>query len=128
MASVFCDSEGIVFINYMPKGQTITGPYYADLIPTVRDAIKEKRRGKLASGVLFLDDNVSAHTDRKLLKLIHTGFDILDHPQCSPDLMILIYSQNWWSIGGIKFDGDDPVRNAVYVFFKRQENDFLRKE
>lgn len=65
MASVFWDSEGILLIDYLPKGQTITGPYYAGLIPKVRDAVKNKRRGKLTRGVLFLHDNAPV-TVRKL--------------------------------------------------------------
>jgi hypothetical protein len=46
MASTFCDSEGIIFINYLPKEQTITGQYYTNLISKLCDAVKEKRRAK----------------------------------------------------------------------------------
>jgi len=47
MATVFWDSEGIVLIDYMEHGRTITGTYYAELIGKCRAALKEKRRGKL---------------------------------------------------------------------------------
>ena len=30
MATVFCDAEGIVLVDYLEHGSTITGPYYAD--------------------------------------------------------------------------------------------------
>jgi len=31
MASVFWDSEGVLVIDYLEKGKTITGVYYAEL-------------------------------------------------------------------------------------------------
>lgn len=86
MASVFWDSEGILFIDYLPKGQTITGSYYANLIPKLREAIKEKRRGKLSLGVLFLQDNAPPHRWEVALTAIRSaGFEVLDHPPYSPD-------------------------------------------
>jgi len=32
MASVFWDSEGVLMIDYLERGKTITGVYYAELI------------------------------------------------------------------------------------------------
>jgi hypothetical protein len=32
MASVFWDAEGILFIDYLAKGKTITGEYYSNLL------------------------------------------------------------------------------------------------
>ena len=43
MASVFRDSRGILLIDYLEKGQTIKGRYYADLLNQLREAIKAKR-------------------------------------------------------------------------------------
>ena len=53
----------------------------------LKDILKEKCRGKVTKGVLFLHDNVPAHwalaTQKKLAYL---GFHSLDHPPYSPDL------------------------------------------
>ena len=54
MAMVFWDSKGIILIDYKPAGTSITGEYYANVIKQLKVAIKEKRRGKLAAGVLLL--------------------------------------------------------------------------
>jgi len=35
-------------IDYLERGKTVTGVYYAELIRKLRSAIKEKRRGKLS--------------------------------------------------------------------------------
>ena len=45
MASVFWDAKGIAFIDYLQKGRTINGEYYANLLRELRQAIKSKRPG-----------------------------------------------------------------------------------
>ena len=64
MATVFWDSKGIILIDYKPAGTSITVEYYANVIKQLRVAIKEKRRGKLAAGVLLLHDNAPVHKSR----------------------------------------------------------------
>jgi len=53
----------------------------------IEGLLKEKRRGKVTKGVLFLHDNAPAHwaiaTQKKLAYL---SFHFLDHPPYSPDL------------------------------------------
>jgi histone-lysine N-methyltransferase SETMAR len=45
MASLFCDAEGILFIDYIEKGKTITGEYYSNLLTRLDEKIREKRPG-----------------------------------------------------------------------------------
>jgi len=40
MVSVFWGSEGVLFTDYLEKGKTVTGVYYAGLIRKMRDVIK----------------------------------------------------------------------------------------
>ena len=61
MATAFWNSKGIILIDYKPAGASITGEYYANVIKQLRVAIKEKRRGKLAAGVLLLHDNAPVY-------------------------------------------------------------------
>ncbi len=42
MATFFWNSEGIIMVDYLPHGETITGAYYAALLRQLREAIKEK--------------------------------------------------------------------------------------
>jgi len=55
----------------------------------LKEIFKEKRRGKVTKGVLFLHDDAPAHrvlaTQKKLAYL---GFQYLDHPPYSPDLTL----------------------------------------
>ncbi|GBP37502.1 Histone-lysine N-methyltransferase SETMAR [Eumeta japonica] len=56
-------------------------------IVKAREAVVQKRRGKLSRGVLFLQDNASVHTARVSRQALKdTGFSEIDHPPYSPDL------------------------------------------
>ena len=86
LASIFWDQDAILPIDYLPKGQTINAEYYSSLLVQLKDILKEKRRGKVTKGALFLHDNAPAH--RALAtqkKLAHLDFHCLDHPLYSPD-------------------------------------------
>jgi len=83
----FWAQDGILLINYLPKGQTINTEYYSSLLVQLKDILKEKRRGKVTKGVLFLHDNASAHrTLATQKKLGYLGFHCLDHAPYFPDL------------------------------------------
>jgi len=92
LASIFWDQDGILLIDYLPKGQTINAQYYSSLLVQLKDILKRKRRGKDTKGVLLLHDNAPAH--RALAtqkKLAYLGFQCLDHPPYSPDLTLSDY-------------------------------------
>ena len=57
MATVFWEAKGVIMLDILLKGRTITGVYYANLLDHVRTAIREKRRGILSKGVLLQQDN-----------------------------------------------------------------------
>jgi len=74
-------------IDYLERGKTVTGVYYAELIRKLRSAIKEIRRGKLSHGVLLHQDNAPAHTSAVAMAAIREcGFELLSQPPYSPDL------------------------------------------
>ena len=92
LASIFWDQDGVLNIDYLPKGQTIKAECYSSLLVQLKDILKEKRRGKITKVVLFFDDNAPAHralaTEKKLACL---GFQCLDRPPYSPDLALSDY-------------------------------------
>jgi len=92
LTSIFLDQDGILLIDYPPKGQTINAEYYSSLLVQLKDILKEKRCGKVTKGVLFLHDNAPAHwalANQK--KLAYLGFQCLDHPPYSLDLALSDY-------------------------------------
>ena len=62
MATVFWNAKGIIMLDILPKRNTITKVYYANLLDQLRTAIHEKCRGKLSKGVLLQQDNAKVHT------------------------------------------------------------------
>jgi len=44
LASILWDQDGILFIDYLPKGQTINAEYYSFLLMQFKEILKEKRR------------------------------------------------------------------------------------
>ncbi|UYV83692.1 hypothetical protein LAZ67_23002102 [Cordylochernes scorpioides] len=87
MVSVFWDSEGVLLLDFLNKGQTITGNYYANLVKQLREAIKEKRRGKLSRKIVYHQDNAPSHRSLQAMAAIYdSGFELLPHAPYSPDL------------------------------------------
>ena len=87
LVSVFLDQNGVLHIDYLPKGRTVNAEYYSSLLVLLKDIMKEKRHGKFPKGVLSLHDNAPAH--RALAtqkKLAYLGFQCLDNPPYSPHL------------------------------------------
>jgi len=87
LVSIFWDQDGLLLIDYLPKGQTVNVEYYSSLLVQLKNILKEKSRGKLTKVVLFLHDNAPSH--RALAtqkKLAYLGFQFLDNPLYSPDL------------------------------------------
>ena len=41
MASVFWDCEGVIMVDYLQRGQTINGQYYASLVRQLTENVKE---------------------------------------------------------------------------------------
>jgi histone-lysine N-methyltransferase SETMAR len=56
MVSVFWDAEGILFVDYLEKGKTITGEYYSNLL-TRLDKKNHKKRPGLQTKVFWQWEN-----------------------------------------------------------------------
>lgn len=116
-------------VEYLEKGATITGSYYADQIRRFREAIKEKRRGKLRAGVLFHQDNAPAHKAAVAMAVIQEmGFELVEHPPYSPDLApsdFYLFPRLKKHLRGKKFEDNSEVMAAVEAFLESQEKYFF---
>jgi len=74
--------------NYLSKGSTVTGAYYANELRELCEALKSKQRGKLRHGVLLLHDNAPTHTAGIVTSVAAEcgGYELLPHPPYSPDI------------------------------------------
>lgn len=107
MATVFWDKEGILLIEWLPRGTTINSEYYIKVLQKLREAIKTERRGKLTRGVLLQQDNARPHTSQATMAAISDlGFELVPHPPYSPDLA----PSDFWLFGQMK----EPLRGHQY--------------
>ncbi|UYV64057.1 hypothetical protein LAZ67_2006419 [Cordylochernes scorpioides] len=92
---------------------------YCDiLVNKLKPGIRNKRRGKLSKGVLFLHDNARPHTSSKTVStIIKLGFEVLEHPAYSADLV----SSDYFLFGllkkelkGRRFDSDEDVQKVAF--------------
>jgi hypothetical protein len=89
LASIFWDQEGILLIDYLPKGQIINAEYYSFLLVQLNDILKETHRGKFTKVVLFWHDNALPHRALATQETVLSGLPV----SCPPTL----------------FSGSDPV-------------------
>lgn len=129
MATIFWDCEGILLIDYLPKGTTMNGQYYADLLTRLRSVVVEKRRGKVSRGVLLLQDNAPVHTSKvSRAALRETGFQEIDHPPYSPDLApcdYFLFKNLKSDLRGKKFEGEDEIKCAVEAHFASKDKEYF---
>jgi len=88
MLIVFFDIQGIVHLEFAPKGQTVNTEFYCTVLRRLREAIRRKRPEMWRTGNWLLhDDNAPSH--RALVTcefLAHNSIITLPHPAYSPDL------------------------------------------
>lgn len=129
MATVFWDSKGVLLPDYLPKGQTINAEYYSNLLCRLQEALKEKRRGKLRKGVLFLQDNAPAHKAGKTMNVLKDlGFECIDHPPYSPDLApsdYFLFPNLKKILKGKHFSNDSEVISAAEQYLSDQTSEFF---
>jgi histone-lysine N-methyltransferase SETMAR len=87
MASVFWDAEGILFIDYLEKGKTITAEYYSNLLTILDGKIHEIRPSLQKKKIIFNQDNAPTHKSvLSIGKLRDLHYKLLEHPPYFPDL------------------------------------------
>jgi hypothetical protein len=87
LAPVCWNKDGILFVDSLKKGATITANYCIALIDKLNQQLVSKRRCKLSKGVLFLQDNVVSNIATIMHhKFAAFHFEVLEHLAYSPDL------------------------------------------
>jgi histone-lysine N-methyltransferase SETMAR len=130
MASVFWDAKGILFIDYLQKGKTIKGEYYANLLNRLKTAIAEKRPGMNKKKVLFHQDNAPVHSCTVAAqKIKELGFELVPHPPYSPDLApsdFHLFPKLKIFLGGKKFCTNEALISTVNDYFEGLDENHFR--
>ena len=121
MATIFWNTKGILLIDYLDKGQTITGEYYASLLRQLRIKIKSKHCGKLSKGVLLLQHNAPVHNAHVATTTAREcGYEIIPHPPYSPDLApcdFYLFPNFKSDLAGRRHMSNSAVIEAVNAYF-----------
>ena len=131
MALVFYDGQGVIHIEYLNPGETVTASRYVTALNNLRKAIRQKRRGKLARGVLFHHDNAPAHRSRQCVSALSDhGFEILPHPPYSPDLSpcdFHLFPQIKRQLKGRRFKDVNELKQAFENAIDEKTADFFER-
>jgi histone-lysine N-methyltransferase SETMAR len=121
MASVFWNAEGILFIEYLEEGKTITGEYYSNLLTRPDEKSHEKRPGLQKKKIIFHHDNAPVHKGVLAMgKLRDLRYELLEHPPYSPDLAssdFHFFPKLKLFLTGQRFSSNQEVIAAVEGYF-----------
>ena len=88
MATIFWDSKGVLYVDFLTECRTVNAEYYSALLEgPVKTAIRNKRKWAQTT-VSFLQDNALPHMAARTMDTIHKlKWNVLPHPPYSPDLL-----------------------------------------
>lgn len=88
MLCIWWDWKGIVYYEVLPRGQTINAERYCVQLTKLKEEIQKKRPELVnRKNVVFHQDNATPHTALATKsKLKDFGWEVMQHPPCSPDL------------------------------------------
>jgi len=89
MLLLFFDVHGMILQHWVPRGQTVNGDCYANVLKThLRGAMRKIRPDLLKKQWFLLQDNAWPHIAAvALATLTEIGGTALKHPPYSPDLV-----------------------------------------
>ena len=133
LTSVFWDTQGILFIDYLERERTINSEYYIALLMCLKDEIapqKKRLQMKKKKG-LFHRDNVLCHKlITTMAKLHELHFKLLPYPPYSPELA----PSNYWvftdlkrMLQGKRFSINEEVILETEVYFEAKVKSFYKK-
>jgi histone-lysine N-methyltransferase SETMAR len=129
LASVFWNKDGILLVDYLERGATITTKYYVALLNKMKQQLVSKRQGKFSKEILFLQDNAAPHkvtsTHQKLADL---HLEVLKHPAYSPDLAssdYCLFPNLKKYLKGRKFSSIEEATLAPDRWFAAQPKEFF---
>jgi [histone H3]-lysine36 N-dimethyltransferase SETMAR len=120
-ASEFWGAHGIIFIDYLEKGQTINSEYDIAFLDRLNDDIKQKFHNLKKKKVLFYQDNAPCYKSIKMTAKLHElGNELLPHPPYSPELApsdFFLFEEFRRMLAGKKFSTNEEVIAETEAYF-----------
>lgn len=129
LITVWWTARGIVHIDYLPRGQTITSNVYCHEIDSVHQKLIQRRASLVnRKGVLLLHDNARPHVALETQRKLHeVNWEALPHPPYSPDIspcdyFLFLSLSNF--LANKRFGSEDELKNEVNLFFESKDQNF----
>ncbi|GFV23725.1 histone-lysine N-methyltransferase SETMAR [Trichonephila clavipes] len=118
----FWDRKGILLIDFLPCGETVSVDRYCEALWKLRRTIQNKRCGMLDAGVVLLHDNTRPHAARRTAAVLKEfGWELFDQPAYSSDLapskfFLFLHLKKFLS-SGERFGNDEELKTFVTRWF-----------
>ena len=115
MMIVFFDIRGVIYIDWVPEGQTVNQVYYKNVLTNLRECVRQRRPDmwKNASWILH-HDNATAHNALSVKRyLAKKNIPVMEHPPYFPDLApcnIFLFPKTKSALKGTRFESVDAVK------------------
>ena len=87
MATVFLDSQGVILVDFLPKGETINSEVYIETLRKLKAKIRRVWPNLDMANVFLQHDNAPPHTSIRTMEAITSfGWTVIPHLPYSPDL------------------------------------------
>ncbi len=88
MMEVFFNDQGVVHLEFLPPGMTVTSNVYCGILARLREAIRRKRPVLWQqNSYRILHDNAPGHkAAHTVTAMVETDMKVVSHPPYSPDL------------------------------------------
>ncbi len=121
MMEVFFDDQGVVHLEFLPPGMTVTSKVYIGILSRLREAIRRKRPVLWGNNYRLLQDNAPGHKAIKIFAtMVETNMHTVEHPPYSPDLappdlwfFPYLKSQIWGKIFASVPDLQDAIMEEI---------------
>jgi len=127
MATIFWDSKGVLYVDFLTEHRTINAEYYSALLKgPVKTAIRNKRK-RAQTSVSFLQDNACPHMAARTMDTIQKlKWSVLPQPPYSPDLApsdYHLFGPLKEPLGGKRFCNNEGVIQDVLEWLHWQPKD-----
>jgi transposase len=99
MLVVFFDIKHILYLGFIPQGQTVNKAYCVETLKRLHEAVRRKRPELWPNYWILHDDNASAHKALSVKQfLAQKSITEMEHPPYSPDFA----PKNFWLFTKLK--------------------------
>ena len=124
MATVFWDSQGVILVDILLKGQTINSEVDIETLRKLKAKIRRVWPNLDMANVLLQHDNARSHTSIRTMEAITSfGWTVIPHRPFSPDLApsdYHLFGPMKEGLLGNRYGNDNEVKTAVLNWLRHQ--------